>query len=231
MTKLSELISKPVISLFNCEYVGHILNALFDKQRKTLKYLIIYDDINDIEYIVDAKHIVNLSNSAVTIKNTELLQLKQSMELKLLDYENIVMKQAFSVLGQAFGVVVDIDITNNLKIDTIYLSNNYKLPLQNIVKIGNIIISSDKKICLSKYKNKPQIIKKKNYSVTLQSLPPKMPTKAIINEDLLLNRTVYNTIYDSNNKAIIKPNTIINNSIINLAKKHGKLKELTRYSF
>ena len=231
MTKLSELISKPVISLFNCEYVGYITNALFDKEKKTLKYLIIYDDVNDIEYVVETKHIVNFSNDAISIRNNELLELKQSLDLKLLSYENIIFKNTYSTTGQSYGFVKDVLINENYKITELVLNNDELLLTKNIIKIGKIIICGDKKISLSRYKLKPQILKNENYAVTIQSTKPKLPIKATINEDLLLNRTVYNTIYDSQNNAIIKANTIVNNSVINIAKKYGKLKELTRYSF
>jgi hypothetical protein len=122
-------------------------------------------------------------------------------------------------------------INEKYKITELALSNNDSLLTKNIIKIGKIIICGDKKISLNRYKFKPQILKTENYPVLIQSTQPKLPIKATINEDLLLNRTVYNTIYDGQNNAIIKANTIVNNSVINIAKKYGKLKELTRYSF
>lgn len=230
MTKLSSLISKPVISLYNCECIGFVYNALFDKQTKSLRYLIILDETNDIEYALNTKNILNASNDALIIKNSDLISLKQSLELELSNYENIVLKNTYSIDGNALGNVKDIELDEKFKISNIE-TNITTIPYQNIIKIDNIILGSDRKVNINRYKSKPKFSAPTNYTVTIQSSTPKMPTKASINEDLLLNRTVYNSILDSQNNILIKQNTIINNSVIELAKKHGKLKELIRYSF
>lgn len=230
MTKLSSLISKPVISLYNCECVGIVYNTLFDKQTKSLKYLVILDEENDIEYILNTKDIFHSSHDAIIIKNSEILDLKQNLEMELSPLENVVLKPIYSVDGISHGVVKDIEINNKYKIENI-ITESKTIAEKNIVKIDKITLVSDRKICVARYKPKHKFVSTENYPVYIQTTSPKTPTKVSINEDMLLNRTVYRSIIDSQNKVIIKQNTLINNSTIEIAKKHGKLKELFRYSF
>ena len=148
------------------------------------------------------------------------------MELEHL--ENIALKPIFSICGNDYGVIKDISLNDKYKIQDIDTTTT-KLNAINIAKIDKIVIASDKKIRINKYKPKPIFEIKENFTVEITS--PKLPTKATINEDLLLNRTVYHNITDAHNNIIIKQNTLINNNILDIARKHGKLKELVRYSF
>lgn len=231
MTKLSELISKPVISLYNCECVGFVYNVLFDKQTKSIKYLTILDEENEIEYVISTKQIVNISNDAVVIRNSEELLLKQSTDLSLSNLENLIMKKIYNIDGQAYGLVKDFAFDERYKVVNILTDTNQEIETIKVIKIESIILCSDTKINLSRFKKKVKFERSNNFKVEIQQNTPKLPIKAIINEDLLLNRVVYNNIYDENNKLLIKSNTMISPATISLAKKHGRLKELTRYSF
>ena len=228
MIKLSALISKPVISIYDCELIGIVYNALFDKKTKTLNYLIILDEENDLEYALHTKYILSASNDAIIVKNNNSVELKQNIDLELESLENITLKPIFSVNGNDYGVIKDIELNDKYKIQDIETTTT-KLNYTNIAKIDKIVIASEHKICINKYKPKPKFDIIENFSVEIAS--PKLPNRATINEDLLLNRTVYHNIADINNNIIIKQNTIINNTIIDIAKKYGKLKELIRYSF
>lgn len=228
MIKLSALISKPVISLYDCECVGIIYNALFNKETKHLDYLIILDEENEIEYALSTQNILHSSHDAIIIKNNTSIELKNDIDMKLSTLENIALKPIYSAQGINYGVIKDIELSSKYKIENIETSTS-NISVKNIVKIDKVVIASENKICISRYKPKPQFDTIINYPVEIAT--PKLPIKTSINEDLLLNRTVYHPIIDNNNNVIIKQNSIINNNIIELAKKYGKLKELVRYSF
>jgi ferredoxin len=165
---------------------------------------------------------------AIIIKNSNLIELKHDIDLELSSLENITLKPIYSAQGINYGIIKDVELNSKYKIENIETSTS-NIDTHNIVKINKVVVVSENKICINRYKPKPQFNTTINYPVEIST--PRLPLKASINESLLLNRTVYHNILDSNNNVIIRQNSIINNNTIELAKKHGKLKELTRYSF
>lgn len=230
MYNLQELISKPVISLYNCEFIGFVYNILFDKISKKIKYMLVVDEESNIEYSLKINDIVTLSEDAIMIKNSECLTLSNSMELELEQYQNLSMKPVYDVNGTDMGTINNVSIDDAFKIKYLHTNKNQKIDERSIAKIEKIVLCSTTKINLSKYKKRRKPTPT-NTLVEIQAPQPKLPNKAIINENMLLNRMVYNNIYDEHKKVIIKANTIINNYVIELAKKYGKMKELIRYSF
>ncbi len=230
MIKLTDIISKPVVSIFDCKYVGIIENVLFNKSKKNVEFLIVYDEKDDIEYIITPKSIINLNNY-VLIKNVGELCLKSDLELQTSSFENLINKDVINLTGENLGKINEVNLDQKLNINSLETIKNTTINVKNIVKIEDVVLHSNNKINMYKYKSKacfkPQ---KTEVPVLVQDIKPKLPIKTTINEKLLLNRVVYNTIYNGS-EAIIKSNSIITNSIIETAKKYGKLKELVKYSF
>lgn len=230
MIKLTDIISKPVVSIFDCKQIGIIENVLFNKLKKTIEYFIIYDEKNDALYSISIKSIVGLNNF-VLVKNISELCLKSDLDLEITPYENLMNKNIIDINGENLGKINEIILDEKFKIISFGTTKNEILNIDNIIKIEDIILYSKSKINMSKYKKKIQFKKPQFESqVSVQNFVPKLPNKAAINEKLLLNRVVYSNIY-SGNETIIKSNTVITNSIIETAKKYGKLKELVKYSF
>ena len=231
MTKISEVISKPVISLYNCEFVGIVKNILFDKIKKMVKYIIILNEEDDIEYAIKTNGIYKINNDAILIKNNEELELKSNLELESYNFYSLINLPAFNIDGEFLGKIKEVEIDEKYKINNMETNKNQILN-KDIKKIEKVVICSNEKINFRKFKKRIKFEKpKENYTVTLQVSKPKLPSKALINENMLLNRVVYNNILDQNNQTIIKANTIINNTIIEIAKKYGKLKDLIKNSF
>ena len=230
MLKLTDIISKPVVSIFECKHIGIIENVLFDKSKKNVKFLIIYNEKDDIEYAINPKSIINFDNYFL-IKNTSVLCLKSDLDLQLNNFENLINKNVVNVNGESLGNVKEILIDQKFKLNSIETTKNLIISVNHILKIEDIVLYSENKINIQKYKTK--ITFKNNeieVPILVQDIKPKLPIKATINEKLLLNRVVYNNIYNGS-EAIIKSNSIITNSVIETAKKYGKLKELVKYSF
>lgn len=230
MLKLTDIISKPVVSIFECKHIGIIENVLFDKSKKNVKFLIIYNEKDDIEYAINPKSIINFDNYFL-IKNTSVLCLKSDLDLQLNNFENLINKNVVNVNGESLGNVKEILIDQKFKLNSIETTKNLTISVNHILKIEDIVLYSENKINIQKYKTK--ITFKNNeieVPILVQDIKPKLPIKATINEKLLLNRVVYNNIYNGS-EAIIKSNSIITNSVIETAKKYGKLKELVKYSF
>jgi sporulation protein YlmC with PRC-barrel domain len=230
MLKLTDIISKPVVSIFECKHIGIIENVLFDKSKKNVEFLIIYNEKDDIEYAINPKSIINFDNYFL-IKNTSVLCLKSDLDLQLNNFENLINKNVVNVNGESLGNVKEILIDQKFKLNSIETTKNLIISVNHILKIEDIVLYSQNKINIQKYKTK--ITFKNNeieVPILVQDIKPKLPIKATINEKLLLNRVVYNNIYNGS-ETIIKSNSIITNSVIETAKKYGKLKELVKYSF
>lgn len=161
------------------------------------------------------------------------MSLYTNHELELNKYPSIINKNVFNVYGDDMGTICDVDLDDKYKINNLLTNKNEAIQCKNISRIENILICSDEFVNFNKYKKRVKINRNlQNIKVEiLHTPPPKLPTKAIINEKLLLNRVVYNTILDHNNQVLIKSNTMVNDNVIALAKENNKLKDLIRYSF
>lgn len=230
MFKLTDIISKPVVSIFECKHVGIVENVLFDKSKKNVGFLIVYNEKDDIEYAINPKAIINFNNYLL-IKNTSEICLKSDLELQLSNLENLINKEVVNLNGENLGNIKEVLLDKKLKINAIETSKNLTINATYITKIEDVVLYSEKKLNIQKYKAKATFKASEiETPILVQDIKPKLPIKATINEKLLLNRVVYNNIYNGS-EAIIKSNSIITNSVIETAKKYGKLKDLVKYSF
>ena len=71
MHKLTNLLGKTLISLYNSEKEGILKNAIFDKKLTKLKYFLILNENSneDEETLLASKDIFFIGQDAVTIKN------------------------------------------------------------------------------------------------------------------------------------------------------------------
>ncbi|MDR0426922.1 MAG: PRC-barrel domain-containing protein [Clostridiales bacterium] len=76
MNKVSDILSKPVISLYEAKNIGTVTNILFDKKLQNAKYLLVYLDSEDdvTQKYLPFKDAGSLESDAVTVKNTSKIQ-------------------------------------------------------------------------------------------------------------------------------------------------------------
>ena len=60
MEKLSKLLGKPVINIFDAQLEGYVKNILIDDKFQKALWLEIFDDDNQEEKLVDAKGIYSI---------------------------------------------------------------------------------------------------------------------------------------------------------------------------
>ena len=75
MNKISEIISTPVISLYEGEYIGIIYNIIFDYKQKKCNYACVLDEKTNIPQIIKFKDIYKIGSQCVFIKNKSYLNL------------------------------------------------------------------------------------------------------------------------------------------------------------
>ena len=244
MEKLSDYISKKVISLQSGELVGYVLNAMFDESVKTLTSFVISDDENEKLFTLDYENIKSCSEDCIMIEG-DFLSL-------YLDEEtfNPVGKIVYDVGGLNLGRVIDV-ILQGRQVKRL-VTDKCEFFQRFVRKSGkNFIIYGQKP------KNKTKNIKKSVFEIKDKKLPnayiqdinnigfqgdkpndkifytnvsSTKPYRILANQNSIIGRTMQADLYGYNNEIIAKKYDIINQNIINRAKKHNKLNFLFYYS-
>lgn len=252
MAKISEIISKFVISLFNGKIEGVVENTLFDLETKKLKYLVVYSEQNDCTYVLPTSAIYSVGDGAISIKNNNQLTLHANMELEIMDMHNPINCSAFKVNGDSLGTLTDIEIDSKYNVANFIINNtvyNKKLAV-NFTKNTLILRDENTRVNVKNFAAKPafkagendnrvinilqiktnQLAQTPTYISGTKNKQKMLPNRAIANYDFLLNRKVKRNILSAGGSLLIKQNTRINTNVINIARQNGKLKELTKYS-
>ena len=115
MFKLSSVLNRNVISLFEAQNVGEVSGVLLDKSLNKIRYFaVINHSQNDTELFFPPTLITNVSNDAVTIKN--LSKTSSRSDIPPIYVKVIVGASVFSFLGKDYGKISDIEIDEQGKI-------------------------------------------------------------------------------------------------------------------
>ena len=124
MRNLTELIGKPVLSLYESKIQGTIKNVLFDKNLKKLKYFVLFEN-NDFEEekLLKVRDVYNIGQNAVVIKNGGCLETKTII---VDEKTNLVNNDCYNTYGNYLGKVVDVKLDDNFFITEVLLGENKK---------------------------------------------------------------------------------------------------------
>jgi sporulation protein YlmC with PRC-barrel domain len=149
--KLTDILSKEVISVFNGKNEGTVLNVCFDKNLRKLTYLIILTNEDD-EKLLQVENIYRIGK-VVIIKNSDLLEPIPNVEKEIVS-NNPINKKCYSLSTEDYGAVKDIEI--NERYQTISLFANQELKITDLLSFNEILIFNDlnKKIIKSYFKPK-----------------------------------------------------------------------------
>lgn len=257
MNLLSELISKPVLNLYNGKIEGTIKNICFDNAYKKILNLKMFDN-DEEEYLIETSKIYCIGENSIVIKNSEALinTINENTSLE----NNPINLNTYSISGNFVGKLIDIEFNDKFEAITFITDNNSKIKREQILNISQSIIVNDtnKKIAINNFKPKiklqnkpenknvvtilPKIVdeqKENELLPQIETVPKKepfkiynqpTPQKLIGNGNFLIGRKAVKTIYGINNEIIVKKDNIINAKNLENAKKHSKLVELTLFS-
>ena len=241
---ISQLIGKPVISIYDGETVGTVIRVNINKRYKKLENLVIFNDDLDEDYAVNVNNIYSL-NDVILIKNKDEINLSKAIET------NLQTKVPFNCKvvmldGSNRGKLVDIAIDENYNIVELYTEDD-KYSVDNILNIGkDILLLSTTKTFLYKFKPNVTIIKntKTEQEVTILKKAPyqimdqnqfmqedQQPKKISTSADFLIGRKLQSTILDDKGNIIVKKNAIINKEIIEKAISSNNYRLLLEKSF
>ena len=239
MINVSQLISLPLISIYDGQILGIIKNVRFNPKNNKATYAEILCEEEDLNKVLNLKNVYKFGENSVLIKNKEYLDLFEEKELELTTHFNPITCPIFSIDGIFVGSVNDIELNKNLEINKIKICNKQEFQKNQILNFSNncvILNCENKKHKLCNFKSKQNIsnikIENKVEIQTLANNNSELPTntkphRVLTDYKFLLNRTILKNIYSPNGELIAKENSKVTIKIIETARSCGKLIELT----
>lgn len=247
MFKLSEILSKPILSLFNGKIEGIIKTAIFDKKLLKIKYLIIFDESeqND-EFAIATSSIFSIGENAIVIKNSSCLEPMSNFEPQISNNSPINLS-AYTTKGTGLGKVTDIFFDEKFNVQKICLSNSNAIAISELASFSHnalVIQDKGKKVNVSKYseQKRPRLILSKEQvtilrtdniqplQTNLQHKTATLPSKVTSSVNFLIGRIITQNLYSQSKELIAKKGSPISLKTIENAKKNGKIKELSIFS-
>lgn len=237
----TDLIARPVLSLYEGELIGNVSKLLFDKKLKRLLFLELVGE-NDNHFLLSTKNIYNIGKNAITIKNNTAVSLK-------IDDDGFVScpisSKAFNIKGEFLGIIKEVILNDKFLCEKLSFENENVIDANMIASCGkNTIIFYDKlsKVDINKFvPNKvPKIFKSKQVSqanilpiqdVESPTAPIQIETTAknMQNSDFLIGKICVKDIFNFNNELLIKAHTVVTQKNLKEINKFGKLRELMLY--
>lgn len=243
--QLSEILSKPIISLYDGTNEGIVLNACFNKTLQKLKYLIILGNENaenEELYLLDVNNVFDFGQDAIVIKNNNTLELSSNLDNTYL-LNNPINSIAFDTKGCRLGSVRDVVLDNALN-TTKFIFDSSEIDFNRLASFseGTLVFQGENVVNIKKLR--PSFKKSSatnNTPVKILSLPKMEEDKKYTlqeatiqrltgNTSLLLGRKLTRQIQTQNGELIAKKDSRITPKIITTATHHQKLRELALYS-
>ena len=214
----TNLLNKNVISIFDGAVCSKIRQGVIKNGR--LVYLVLQND--DKKIILKVKDIFSYSFDSIMIKNKQkLIITNNENEPSFLD------KEVFTATGKQMGKVVDIIFNEHFVVQKI-ITEKCEFDSQKIIVNNDIIIINEQNsnYHLKNFKptNKINIPEKPEQKVVITS---KIPIKVIAG-NFLVGKKLFRDLVSPNNIVLARKNSIVSISLINTAKEHNSLVELSK---
>lgn len=264
MQKVSQIISKPVYSLFEGALAGTVKNFLFNQKTKKISGFLIFNDESDNEFFIASNKIYSIGEDSLTIRNLNDLQISQG---SFNGVEKIVANVALTTGGDCLGKIVDVFFDENFSALVFETASGVAIPSSLLLSIGDdaAIFNLESTASIAKFKPKSQkivvqnlpeikvsILKEEetgfpiisnNFNESSFSKDRKIegtfdiskqkkagitfPKKLVSNPKSILGKRANKTIFGLNGEIIVKDMQVITEKIIEKARQHSKLFELT----
>ena len=236
MYKISDIISTPVISLYEGEHIGIIYNIMFDYRQKKCNFACILNENDNIPRLIKFKDIFKIGNDCIFIKNLTCLDLETNCEKEMEENTNPINLKVYNLSCEFLGTSHDIIVDDNFRISQIVLNNGKIIERNDILNIlkSTIIVRSD--VSIQKFK---PVVK----SIKIQNSPKKVmilsdfinsetntQNKIITDFRFLIGRILSQDVIALNGEMIARKDSIVTKDIVNKASSYGKLVEIARYS-
>lgn len=228
MESIKSYISKKIITLEG-DYVGYVLNVVFDNDFKNLLGFVMVDEESEEELFLDKSNIVSFGQDCFVIESATCIK-----PLILLSSFLPLGKEIFSQEGISLGIVRDVFVGNFITQKVV--SDKAEILAKQIVSVGkNCIIIGKKKKQKKENKFPQNVDNNKKVFITqinnnFEDKNSQKPIKLIGNINSVLGKIIKENIMGLNNEIIAKKGEKINKKIIDKALAHGKSNLLLFYS-
>ena len=235
---LSELLQKPILSLYEGELLGNITKVFFDKSKKKIKSFEIIND-EEISYCLYPKFIYTLGKHAITIKNKQhlVLSLNENNDNATLLPINV---KVYSLQGEYLGVVNDYSITDKYEIENLILDNQQLININDVASCSNnsvVVYYSQEHVNIKSFRYRIQNKSNNQDNAKVKVLPKLFasfnkiaPNPSSPKENFIVGRICTKDIVDNQQNIIIKQNSTITEQVLALASSKNKLQDLMKYS-
>ena len=171
MKKVTDFLSKPVLSLYESTTEGVVKDVIFDKNFKKLKYIVLFTD-NELEdeKIVNVNDVYSYGENALILKNNSCLDLKSNLTDELTSPIN---NYVYTTLGKLVGIVKDVNIDDKNNIISVILNDDSLIGLDKIITSGKdamFIQDELKEVKLANFKKKTIVNNVDNKSIKVETL-------------------------------------------------------------
>lgn len=226
MLKLSEIISLPIINLFELKIEGTVENVYIHPTTRKITYLKIYNEERDEYSVLELKNIYKIGKDAVLIANSNKLTLFENKELILEKMVCPLNSLCFDLSGNILGKINEINIEKNTLHSIETEQNSY--PATNIYGLSNAVtLIGNNKVKINRFSPKTKFSFSKAKTAQKVKIESAIPQKEITNYEFLLKRKLTKDIKNENGEIIAKNGVRVTTNLINKLKCYSKLKELT----
>ena len=143
MINLTDILTKPVLSLSASKCGGIVKTGIFNQSFKRLKHLVLFDNEEDLEEkVLSINSIYSNGENAIIIKDDQYLT-PFSATTNNLDKPSPINSKVYTFLGKYLGIVTDVVLTNTYYIHSIKI-NEKEILFEDIISSGqNILIVQD----------------------------------------------------------------------------------------
>lgn len=238
MEKISEFISKKIVSINSGNIVGYVLDVIFDEGLKKLVGFLIVDDESEEVLFLDNNNIKAKGEDCFMIEDEDILEIYISSL-----YNNPIGKQVYTCEGVNLGKVTDVFMQGNQTKKLI--TTKCEFSLQYLRKAGGHCLiygkkpkKNSKKVLFEVKTHLPKVLIQNNQEnsnqetiqTPIMSSQIDKPFKLIASAPTIIGKIVTNDILGLNNEIIARKNDEITQKIINKAKLHNKFNLLLFYS-
>ncbi len=243
MYKLSEIIAKPVYSIFEGVLVGTIVGTVLENKTKKVKAFSVLSIDEETESFLSPRDIFVQSENCLLIRN--VTKLKNIA----LAQTNLIGKKVLSFSGEDFGNIKEVFFDEKFNMLSVETTLNGVLNKDVFVSFGEdaTFVSLEKNVLISRFKPrsfisrediadvKVSILNENNFneikigSIGDNSLKSysSVPVKIAKNPSFLLGRKCKSTIVDTKGEVIVREGEVITEKAISKAQINNKIYELS----
>lgn len=213
MFKITEVISKPIYTIYEGEKIGIVNNFLYDYKTQKIKGFFILNDDSENEFFIAKNKIFTLGQDYLLVKN------KNSFQISEIKGKNLINLQVVTLDGENMGEIIELFFDENYIVHSIETNKAIVIPSKSIINIGENIVmidNSQKKINVSRMKPIQRIFDKDITDIKVSILQEsKLATVPIIsknfNEISNENKVIGNSIKETFKKQLVLPPKILSN--------------------